>query len=182
MSKHVLIRTNGRLSAEIVGPRKSESPQKPVPVPSAHDLDIGDLEAATPKPGGGVSGSILDVVIVAAHLLWLIESIPVWPVRSATGGHGAEPPSFSTTPVISFEQRIRRDAECWDTVPRRRTSMQTQATSDSFYNDYFVLHSQPHYKLSKGEMANALPTQPRKPQSGEKTSTKLSPQKTTSLH
>lgn len=62
--------------------------------------------------------SILDVVNVAAYSLWPTVSIGPAVAHRRTWTEPSWIPS--TIPVSDCEQRIRRTADRWDTVPRRR--------------------------------------------------------------
>lgn len=57
--------------------------------------------------------------------------------------------------------------------------MESQATTTSFNNDYFVLHTQEHYKLSQEEIDKAVSRHEREHPSGQKMKRLDTPQKTT---
>lgn len=60
--------------------------------------------------------------------------------------------------------------------------METQDRTTSFNNDYFVFHSQEHYKLSQEEIDKAGRRLEREHPSGQKTNRRDTPQKTTPRH
>lgn len=60
--------------------------------------------------------------------------------------------------------------------------METQATTNSFNNDYFVFHSLEHYKLSQEEIKEAARCHEDERASAQKMNPKGAPQKTAPRH
>ncbi len=60
--------------------------------------------------------------------------------------------------------------------------METQSTTTSFNDDYFVFHSLDHYMLAQEEIAKAVRQHESEHPSSEKMTTTPHPQKTTPRH